>query len=67
MFNNLIRLRSKSREEKGFTFIEYALGLVVISSIVYVGMNTMGTNFADLFRAIGRWTVERAGDLNSGN
>jgi hypothetical protein len=46
---------AKNRNEKGYTLLEYCAGAVVVVTLVYSGLNTLGEDLNEFLKGIGTW------------
>ena len=44
-----------SKNEKGFTLLEYCAGATVIAGVMYVGFNALGGSINTFLGSIGTW------------
>lgn len=46
---------AKNKNEKGYTLLEYCAGAVVVVTLVYSGLNTLGKDLNQFLTGIGTW------------
>lgn len=56
--------RKATKNQKGYTLLEYCAGAALIAGIIWVALNAMGQNITTLLDAIGQWAVNRAAGIN---
>ena len=61
------RDKSRRREQRGYTLLEYCAGAAIIAGILWAALNTLGGNLNTLLEGIGTWATQRANDLNDGS
>jgi hypothetical protein len=53
----------KNKKQKGYTLLEYAAGAALLVSLLYVGVNLMGTGIQGLLSSIGAWAGQQSTKL----
>ena len=56
-------MTNKNKKQKGFTLLEYAAGAVIILTVVYGGLNLMGTGLSTFFGDIGSWASGKGSSI----
>jgi Flp pilus assembly pilin Flp len=46
---------AKNKNEKGYTLLEYCAGAVIVVTLVYQGLNTLGGDLKQFLTGIGEW------------
>lgn len=60
----LIGLRRTSKDERGFTLLEYAGGAAVLAGLVFLGFRAFGRNLDSLFQGLSDWTANRTATID---
>lgn len=56
--------RRGTRDERGFSLLEYCAGAAVILVTIWGALSLMGDNIETLLNSIGNWATTRAGEIN---
>lgn len=56
-------MKNKNKKQKGFTLLEYAAGAVVIVTVVYIGLQAMGTGLQTFFTDVGTWASTKGSSI----
>ena len=64
---NNFRARARERmiwlyvnRDRGYTLLEYCAGAAIITGILWVALNGVGTNLSTLLQRVGQWATARS-------
>lgn len=67
LLNAQMARQNNVESSRGFTLLEYTAGAAIILGIIWVALEAMGKNVADLITAISEWAVKRSECIRGGD
>ena len=48
-----------TKKDRGFTLLEYCIGAAVLTLVVWVGLNALGTSLSSFLTGLGTWVANK--------
>jgi hypothetical protein len=57
--------KKTTKQQQGYTLLEYCAGAAIIGTIVYAALNALGTDLQGFLQQLGAWAGRRGAELSA--